>query len=46
MELSLADVLNGLIGGAGSGQCARVQLGVRELPGERNVQALDIAESI
>ena len=46
MELSLADVLNGLIGRAGSGQSARVQLRVRELPGERNVQALDIAESV
>jgi len=31
---------------AGSGQRTRVQLRIRELPGERNVQALDIAESV
>ncbi len=31
---------------AGSGQRTRVQLRIRELPGERNVQAPDIAESV
>src|SRR2546423_6521869 len=46
MELSLADVLNGLISRAGSGQGARVQLRVRELPRERDVQALNIGESV
>ena len=46
MELSLADVLDGLISRAGSGQRARVQFWVRELPGERNFQALDIEEAV
>src|SRR6266700_2140319 len=46
MELSLAGVLNGLIGRASSGQSARVQLRVRELPRERDVHALDIGESV
>src|SRR6266571_2797525 len=46
MELGLADVLDGLISRAGSGQRTRVQLRIRELPGERNVQAPDIAESV
>src|SRR5271166_4749152 len=46
MELSLADVLDGLISRSGSGHRTRVQLRVRELPGERNVHALDIDESV
>ena len=45
MELSLADVLDGLISRAGRGQRARVQLRVRELRREPNVQALNIEES-
>ena len=39
-----AGVLDGLISRAGSGQPTRVQFRVRELPGERNVQALNIEE--
>src|SRR5580700_5913983 len=46
MELSLADVLDGLISWPGGGQRTRVQFWIRELPGERNLQALDIGESI
>jgi hypothetical protein len=46
MELSLAGVLDGLISWPGRGQRTRVQFWVRELPGERNVQALDIDESV
>src|SRR5271155_5428155 len=46
MEVSLADVLDGLISRAGRGQRTRVQVWVRELPGERNVLALNIDESI
>ncbi len=46
MELSLADVLDGLISWSGSGKGTRVQFRVRELPGERNFQALDIEESV
>src|SRR5580658_3724146 len=46
VELSLADVLDGLISRAGGGQRARVQLRVRELPRERHVQALDVDESV
>src|SRR5450755_5022906 len=45
MELSLADVLYRLIGRSGGRQRARIQLRVRELPGERNVQALNFGES-
>src|SRR5580700_4409647 len=45
-ELSLADVLDGLVSRAGSGQRPRVQFRVRELPGERDVQALDVTESV
>src|ERR1700678_2456398 len=46
IELSLADVLHGLISRAGGGQRARIQLRVRELPRERHFQALDIDESV
>src|SRR5450631_790595 len=46
MELSLADVLDGLISWSGRGQRTRVQFWVRELPGERNFQAFDIDESV
>src|ERR1700733_5625197 len=46
MELSLADVLDGLIRWPGRGQRARVQFRVRELPGERDFQALDIDEAM
>src|SRR5450631_103847 len=46
MELSLADVLDGLISWSGRGQRTRVQFWVRELPGERNFQALNIEESV
>jgi len=46
MELSLADVLDGLISWSGRGQRTRVQFCVRELPGERNFQALDIEKSV
>src|ERR1700729_4590184 len=46
VKLSLADVLDGLISRASRGQRARIQLRVRELPGERNFQALDIEESV
>src|SRR5450755_1443597 len=46
MELSLADVLDGLISWSGGGQRTRVQFWVRELPGERNLQALDLEESV
>jgi hypothetical protein len=46
MELSLADVLDGLISWPGRGQRTRVQFWVRELPGERDFQALDIEESV
>src|SRR5271165_2994862 len=45
MELSLADVLDGLIGRAAGRQRARIQLRVCELPRERNGQALNIGES-
>src|SRR5882757_8448838 len=46
MELGLADVLDGLVRRPGRGQRTRVQFWVRELPGERNVQAFDIEESV
>src|ERR1700722_7913776 len=46
MELSLADILDGLIRWPGRGQRTRVQFWVRELPGERNFQALDIGEAV
>src|SRR5580692_7153329 len=46
MELSLADVLDGLISRTGGGQRARIHLRVRELPRERHYQALDIDESV
>src|ERR1700722_2961813 len=46
MELSLADVLDGFKSRTGRGQRARVQFWVRELPGERNVHALNIDESV
>src|SRR5580698_6406670 len=45
-ELGLADVLDSLIRRPGSGQRTRVQLRIRELPGERDVQALYIEESV
>src|SRR5580704_936095 len=45
-ELSLADVLDGLIRWPGRGQRPRVQFRVRELPGERNVHALHTDESV
>src|SRR5580693_10233441 len=45
MELGLADVLDGLVGRAGSGHGTRVHLWVREVPGERNVHALNSTES-
>jgi len=37
MKLSLADILDGLIGWPGRGQRARVQVRVRELPSERGL---------
>src|ERR1700733_6136448 len=46
MELSLADILDGLISWPGRGQRTRVQFRVRELPGERDFQALDIDEAM
>ena len=46
VELSLADVLDGLIRRPGGGQRPRVHLRVRELPGKRDLQALDIDESV
>src|ERR1700724_2204015 len=46
MELRLADVLDGFVSRPGSGQRTRVQLRIRELPGERHVQPLDIEESV
>src|ERR1700728_3141411 len=46
VELSLADVLDGLISRAGGGQRARIHLRIRELPRERHVQALYIDESV
>ena len=46
MELSLADVLDGLIGRAGRGHRTRIQFWIRELPGERNIQALNIGKPI
>ena len=46
MELGLADVLDGLVCRPGRGQRPRVYLRVRELPGERDLQPLDITESV
>jgi hypothetical protein len=45
-ELRLADILDGFVSRPGSGQRTRVQLRVRELPGERHVQPIDIEESV
>src|SRR3984893_17738664 len=46
MELGLAGVVRGFLSRARSGQRTRVQLRIRELPGERHVQPLDIEESV
>src|SRR5258708_748957 len=46
MEFGLADVLDGLIRRTRRCQRTRVQLRVRELPGKRDVQALNIEESV
>ena len=46
MELGLADVLDGLVRRAGRGQRARIHVRVGELQGERNLEALHIAESV
>src|ERR1700689_4479843 len=46
MELSLAGVLDGLVRWPGSGQRTSVEFRVRELPGERDLQALNIDESV
>src|SRR5580700_10308791 len=46
MELGLADILDGLIRWPGRGQRTRVQFRVRELPGERDFQALDTDETV
>jgi hypothetical protein len=46
MKLSLPDILDGLIRRAGSGQRPHIQFRVRELPGERNVRALNIDEPV
>ena len=46
MELGLADVLDGLISRPGGSHRARVHFRVRELHGERNIQALNIGESV